>query len=602
LAVRGLNQRIRLWDTNTGKELRQINQPELSRRLNGYFLLVINDAVGPEMRALAFSPDSKRIASAAGATVRLWEAATGKEIHLLESHWRAPSAIVLSPDGKTLLTWGDDRIVRRWQTATGKQLGVLPAPQGTTLAAFSSNGKIVAFANEDNFIRLHDTATGKELGRLKGPGTSTEALAFDPAGKVLAARGTGLATIQLYDLARKQEIRQLVIGAKSVEPDGRVIVFLNLLGTQIGSGPGVVFSPDGKLLAAPFRADGGRSKSIVLLDAATGKELRRIDSPQPIASFTFSPDSRTLATEHGNGTIILWEVASGKQRGQLGENLAGKPANKEGRTELNVVVDLDESIATPAGGPTGVSFSPDGRAVATIAPDRSIRVFDVVARKQIGMLHGHKGALQTVVFAPNGTSLATGSNDTTVLLWDAIAALKNLAQPAPLVLTAEQISSLWGDLAGPDAVRASQSVHQLVAGAKDALPFLFRHLKPAPWVELRKINGWIADLENEKFSVRQQAMSQLLKVGQQAVAPVQKLLASGPPLEMRRRAEELLERLTSGTLTPEQLRVVRAVEVLERIATPEARRLLKALAEGGPGELSTREAQAARDRLATSKP
>jgi hypothetical protein len=60
--------------------------------------------------------------------------------------------------------------------------------------------------------------------------------------------------------------------------------------------------------------------------------------------------------------------------------------------------------------------------------------------------------------------------------------------------------------------------------------------------------------------------------------------------------------LTSGTLTAEQLRVVRAVEALERIGTPEARRLLKTLADGGPGELPTREAQAALDRLAAGKP
>jgi hypothetical protein len=69
-------------------------------------------------------------------------------------------------------------------------------------------------------------------------------------------------------------------------------------------------------------------------------------------------------------------------------------------------------------------------------------------------------------------------------------------------------------------------------------------------------------------------------------------------LEARRRAEMLLARLSGGPLAPEQLRLVRAVEALEMANTPEARQLLEALAKGAPGVLSTREAQAALERLA----
>src|SRR5262249_43407709 len=149
----------------------------------------------------------------------------------------------------------------------------------------------------------------------------------------------------------------------------------------------------------------------------------------------------------------------------------------------------------------------------------------------------------------------SGSNDTTVLLWDAAAALKDLTRPQPIELTAEEVALLWDDLAGTDATKASQGVHKLAAGAGPALPFLGEQLKPAARVEARKINGWIAGLESEKYSVRQEATARLLKVGWQAVPPLKKLLASGPPLETRRRAEELVDRLTSGTLTAEQLRV-----------------------------------------------
>ena len=164
------------------------------------------------------------------------------------------------------------------------------------------------------------------------------------------------------------------------------------------------------------------------------------------------------------------------------------------------------------------------------------------------------------------------------------------------------MEALWGDLAGTDASKAHQGVHKLAAGAKQAMPFLVKRLKPAVRVDPKKIDGWLADLESEKFSVRQAATANLVKAGEQSVPPLKKLLASGPPLETRKRAEALLDQLTGGTLTSEQLQVVRAVEALEQIGTPEARRLLKTLTDGGPGALTTREAQAALDRLASGSP
>src|SRR5262249_53216529 len=161
------------------------------------------------------------------------------------------------------------------------------------------------------------------------------------------------------------------------------------------------------------------------------------------------------------------------------------------------------------------------------------------------------------------------------------------------VLQAKEVEALWGDLADKDATKARRGILALAAGPRQAVPFLAGHLKPADRVDPRKISGWIEDLDSEKFAVRREATANLVKVGEQAVPALRKLLASGPPLETRKRAEELVDRLTSGTLTAEQVRLVRAVEALERMATPEARRLLRTLAGGAPGTLPTREAQAA---------
>jgi hypothetical protein len=423
-------------------------------------------------------------------------------------------------------------------------------------------------------------------------------LVYAPGGKVLATRGQGDNIIRLHDLDRGAEARQLIIRPKGPQPKGGVI-FLG--GRQSDrTGPGLAFSPDGKLVAVPVGGN-ARSNTILFFDVTAGKELRKIESPQPIASFAFSPDSRALAAENADGTVTLWEVASGQPSGQLGTPAAKKPRPAGGGGLLINVDGTNFGGGSEPVGPVGVTFSPDGRALMVRGRDLSLRVWDVAAGKEVGQLKGHAGPIRTVAFSADGKALASGSTDTTALLWDAAGALKDLTRPEARDLTAAELASVWGDLAGEDATKARLGVSGLVAGPKQSVPFLAKWLKPAVRVDPRKISGWVNDLESEKLRVRQEATAQLVKVGEQAVPALKKLLASGPPLETRRRAEDLVDRLTSGTLTSEQLRVVRAVEALEKIGTAEARRLLQALADGGPGALPTREARTALDRLAARK-
>ena len=132
--------------SNLGGAFNSAGGPSVTPRF-GIDVFVASGFSAPEARALAISPDGKQVAAAAGSTVRVWETATGKEVPLTDSHWRAPAAIVLSPDGKTVVSWGFDRVIRRWDAATGKQLGAFPAPPRTTLAALSPDGETVALAN-----------------------------------------------------------------------------------------------------------------------------------------------------------------------------------------------------------------------------------------------------------------------------------------------------------------------------------------------------------------------------------------------------------------------------------------------------------------------
>jgi hypothetical protein len=106
----------------------------------------------------------------------------------------------------------------------------------------------------------------------------------------------------------------------------------------------------------------------------------------------------------------------------------------------------------------------------------------------------------------------------------------------------------------------------------------------------------IADLDDERFPVREQASGELARLAESAKPALQQALAAGPSPEARRRIERLLDRL-ERPLPVERVRYVRAIEVLEQIGTTAAQRVLEKLARGGSGAVETEEARAAWERL-----
>ena len=130
----------------------------------------------------------------------------------------------------------------------------------------------------------------------------------------------------------------------------------------------------------------------------------------------------------------------------------------------------------------------------------------------------------------------------------------------------------------------------------------------APVADPKQLARWIADLDNESFAVRDKAQRAIEGLGEPAIPALRRALADQPSLEVKRRLQEHPRRHRAEVgcrCPPGQLRQIRAVQVLESIATPEARQVLQSLAKGVAEVSLTREAQAALERLArrsTSRP
>lgn len=169
-------------------------------------------------------------------------------------------------------------------------------------------------------------------------------------------------------------------------------------------------------------------------------------------------------------------------------------------------------------------------------------------------------------------------------------------------LQAADLGAIWKDFTQNDdagSKKAWQGIAALIQSPQLAVPFLKERVKPVPRPDQQRIDGCLADLDSRNFKTREKAMKDLEGFGQLAVPSLDRKLAEKDlSLEARKRAEALAQKLNKTVLTGDELRTIRAVEVLEGIGTPEAVAVLKDLAGGGEGPALTEQARKALARLA----
>lgn len=143
--------------------------------------------------------------------------------------------------------------------------------------------------------------------------------------------------------------------------------------------------------------------------------------------------------------------------------------------------------------------------------------------------------------------------------------------------------------------RTYQAIGTLVVAPEQAVALVKERLRPVPEPNVQQIIPWITDLDSNQFAVREKATEELEQLGKRAEPALRKKLAEKPSVEVRQRIEQLLSKIEQ--LTSEALRTLRAVEVLESIGSPQAKKVLGTLAKGAKGFRLTTEAQASLNRL-----
>jgi len=312
---------------------------------------------------ILFSPDGRRIATLATKDpVKIWDAATGSPVARTDPPSGSWAGMAYDATGSRLATGASDGSATLWNAETGQKLLALKGhAKNVHTATFSSDGARLLTASDDGNAKIWDTDNGRELATLTGRAAGLLRAAFSPDGtRILTVSAEE--RIALWDAASYTFLRDF-------------------------EGSGAVWAPTGADLAVWH---------------GTRVEVWRAGDATPQAVFAqhsgnvnraeFSPDGQWVASSSDDGTVRVWESATGSERFRLQHS---EPMNR-------------------------IVFSPDSSYLLTFArgPSNVANLWSMHDGERVGLIEGHSGPMSVGRFSPDGRRIATGSIDRTLKLWN----------------------------------------------------------------------------------------------------------------------------------------------------------------------------------------
>ncbi len=266
----GSDKTIKLWELESGKQLRQ---------LGGWF-----SSHSGIVDALAFSYDGEIIASGSwDETIKLWSVSTGRKIRTLKGHNSCINTLTFSPDNQLLASGSLDCTIKIWQIITGQEIGNLTGHSASvTAVAWSPDGQFLASASADCTIKIWQASTGREIRTLYGHSLFVNSVAYSQDGTMLVS-GSSDNTIKLWQGSTGKEIRTFTGHSDAVWT--------------------VALSPDRQ-----FIVSGSWDKTIKIWLLSTGKEICTLKGHSNyVRSVAISPNGQTLVSGSDDHTIRIWQ-------------------------------------------------------------------------------------------------------------------------------------------------------------------------------------------------------------------------------------------------------------------------------------------------------
>jgi WD40 repeat protein len=512
---------------------------------------------------MAFSPDGKALVARASCRLRFWHINTREEFHIYQGEFSSP-VLAISPDGRFLAAADDwmGQKVSIWEASTGRpvrQLTLGGEKRSVRDLAFSADGRTLVTCQHDGFLQFWDAATGKEQrsARLcdsnKGPAYFYR-LCVSPDTQYVAT---------LERMMRPSESSRLAYWEIAT---GKML-HQHHLPREVRN---AVWFDNGTTVALPL--EGGAS----MLDLRTGDVRFRVPGTVKSDPLAASSDGRLLAAGQGlskTGEVSVCETVTGKEVARI----------KAERVDYFALAAENRSLVTTDTQFLHVWDLADGK--ERMRWRLPLRGVDALGNTHVFVL----------VLSRDGRRAFTPLSDGTCLVWDLTPAFVVGAENQKV--DEKALAGCWADLASEDARRAYAAVCRLAEATEHGVALLRSRLNPAVETDGKKVRQLIDDLDSDTFELREKAFKGLKDSEDSATPILREALNRQPSPEVHRRLRMLLSRPPGLVTGPETLRGIRAIQVLEQVATPQARQLLEDLAKGAPAGRLTREAKAALNRI-----